>query len=92
MGKKQEVITKIFQICQQKDNFEFDNDLVEEICRQIGFKNKFDVTKLDNIKLLPQELLTNDYAIIHLGSGRHGFIKGINKLYHQFEPIQESID
>jgi hypothetical protein len=36
-------------------------------------------------------LLENDYAVIHLGKGNHKFIKGIDKLYHKFEPIEETL-
>lgn len=66
----------------------FYNNLVKDICRKVGFGNPFDVTKLDNKAKLPQILLDNDLAIIHLGGGNHQFIKGIDKIFHDFEPIQ----
>lgn len=92
MGKKQEVLLELFRICKKRKNLIFDNDLVESVCKDIGFKNKFDVTKLDNENLLPEEIRKHDYAVIHLGKGRHQFIKGIRNIYHQFEPIQKTID
>ncbi len=89
MGKKQEVITEIFKICQAKNDYIFDNNLVKDIAKKKGFKNPFDATKLDNTSIFPEILLKNDYFILHLGEGRHKFIKGIDKGFHKFEPIQE---
>jgi hypothetical protein len=91
-SKKSIVIEQLFKICKQRKNFVFNNDLVKDVCKQIGFGNPFDVTKLDNKAKLPEILLKNDYAIIHIGSGKHEFIKGIDKVYHNFEPIQKEID
>ena len=91
-SKKSQVIEEIFKICTKCKNFEFHNDLVKEVSKKIGFGNPFDATKLDNKTKLPDVLLEKDYAIIHLGSGKHKFIKGINKVYHEFEPIQKKID
>ncbi len=91
-SKKNEVIEKLFKICRRKKNYVFHNDLVKKVSAEIGFGNPFDVTKLDNKSKLPEILLKNDYAIIHLGSGNHKFIKGINKVYHEFEPIQKKIN
>ena len=53
----------------------------------MGFGNPFDVTKLDNTSKFPQVMLDNDYFIVHLGKGKHKFVKGINKGFHRFEPI-----
>ncbi len=90
--KKSQVIAALFEYCNKNNNFEFDNNLVKDISKKVGFGNPFDVTKLDNIKKLPEILIKNDYAIIHLGNGKHKFIKGINNVYHSFEPIQKNID
>ena len=92
MGKKDEVIEELFKICKKKSNFIFHNDLVKDVCKKVKFGNPFDVTKLDNKTKLPEILVKNDYAIIHLGSGKHQFIKGINKVFHEFEPIQKTIN
>jgi len=64
---------------------------VKEISKKIGFGNPFDATKLDNKNLLPEIMIENDYALIHLGGGNHQFIKGIDKVYHKFEPMQNTI-
>jgi hypothetical protein len=91
-SKKDQVIEELFKICKRKDNFVFHNDLVKDICKKVGFGNPFDVTKLDNKTKLPAILVENDYAIIHIGSGSHKFIKGIDKVFHDFEPVQKNID
>lgn len=90
-NKKSQVLEELFKICKRKGNFTFHNDLVKDVSKKIGFGNPFDATKLDNKNKLPQLLLNNDYAVIHLGGGNHKFIKGINKVYHDFEPIQKTI-
>lgn len=89
MGKKQEVILALFEACRNNGNWVFDNDAVETVCRRVGFKNKFDATKLDNQDLLPEALRQQDYAVIHLGRGRHQFIQGIHRVYHTFEAIPD---
>ncbi|MDR2361799.1 MAG: hypothetical protein LBD91_03640 [Prevotellaceae bacterium] len=91
-NKKHQVIEELFKICQQKKDFIFHNDSIKDICREIGFGNPFDITKLDNKTKLPDILFKNNYAIIHIGNGKHKFVKGINKIYHDFEPIQKTID
>ncbi len=89
MGKKQDVITEIFKICRSKNSFEFNNDLVRNISKKIGFGNPFDATKLDNTDKFPDILLKENYFIIHLGGGKHKFVKGIDKGFHKFEEIPE---
>lgn len=91
-SKKDKVITAIFKICKSKNNYVFHNDLVKSICKKVGFGNPFDVTKLDNLKKLPEILVRNDYAILHKGKGEHQFIKDISKVFHTFEPIQKKIN
>lgn len=92
VNKKHQVIEELFKICKKKNNFEFHNDLVKDVCKQVSFGNPFDVTKLDNKTKLPDILVKNDYAIIHIGSGKHKFIKGIDKVFHDFEPIEKTIN
>ncbi len=89
MNKKQKVITEIFKTCQKNNNYIFDNELVKSVSKKVGFGNPFDATKLDNTDKFPGILLENDYFIIHLGSGKHQFIKGIDKGFHSFEPIDK---
>jgi hypothetical protein len=91
-NRKKKVLSKIFEICKSKNSFIFDNDLVKTVSRKIGFQNHFDATKLDTKERLPNNLIKEDFALIHLGSGKHTFIKGIEKIYHNFEPIEKVID
>jgi hypothetical protein len=65
---------------------------VKDICKEVGYGNPFDVTKLDNKTKLPEILLNKDYAIIHIGGGKHKFIKGIDKVFHNFEPLKGNIE
>lgn len=89
MGKKQQVISKLFEICSKRQNFVFHNKLVKQVCSVIGFGNPYDATKIDNSALLPDDVKEQDYFIIHLGSGYHQFVKGIHLGYHKFEPIAD---
>lgn len=89
MSKKHLVLEELYEHCKQKNDFTFDNDLVKEFCKKYNFGNPFDVTKLDSSEKLPQSFKNEDICILHLGKGRHQFIKGIDKLYHSFEPIQK---
>ena len=91
INKKHLVLEALFSHCEKNKEFIFHNNLVKEISKKVGFGNAFDVTKLDFIEKLPLFFRDNDICIIHIGSGYHKFIKGINKLYHRFEPMQNSI-
>lgn len=90
MGTKQELITELFKICQKKKDFVFDNTQVKKLCKKYGFGNPFDVTKLDDTSKFPRILLDEDYFILHLGKGRHKFVKGINTGFHTFEEVDEN--
>jgi len=45
------------------------------------------MTKIDTKRKLPEILVQHDYAAVHLGRGKHKFVKGINKFFYDFEPI-----
>ena len=89
VGKKKQVLAEVFTICKNKGDFVFHNELVKDVCKKIGFGNPFDVSKLDNTNVFPNIMLEEDYFLIHLGEGRHQFIKGIEKGFHTFEAIEE---
>lgn len=89
MGTKQKVITELFKRCYKKKDFIFDNTLVKQVCEEYGFANPFDATKLDDTSKFPKILLDKDYFILHLGEGKHKFVKGINKGFHSFEKINK---
>lgn len=91
-SRKTQVLLKLLEICQERNDFRFHNDQVKDIARQVGFGNPFDVTKLDNLNLLPQALLDLDLAVIHLGKGFHAFVKGTRHVYHAFESITDEVD
>lgn len=92
MGKKQEVLTALFNICEKSGDYKFHNKLVKELCLQIGFGNPFEVTKIDSRKILPEFLQENDVGVLHLGKGYHQFVKGLDLLFYEFEPVQTEID
>ncbi len=89
MGKKQDVIEEVFKICENIRDYEFDNDLIRTISKKIGFGNPFDATKLDDTDKFPEILIQNDYFIIHIGGGKHKFVKGIKNGFHSFEKIDD---
>lgn len=91
-NKKKKALSIIFKLCKDKNNFIFDNNLVKAVSKKVGFQNHFDATKLDSKEKLPIILQKENYALIHLGKGRHQFLKGIENVYHNFEPIEKSID
>jgi len=87
MGKKKNLLVALFEYCLKTGNMVFDNALVREMAAQHDFGNPFDATKIDNSAELPEPLRAADYFLIHLGKGRHRFVKGIQHGYHAFEPI-----
>ncbi|GMO51480.1 MAG: hypothetical protein Ta2C_01130 [Candidatus Endomicrobiellum trichonymphae] len=94
MTKKQ-IIEKIFDRCIKSNNFVFDNNLVKNVIKECNSNtNPYDMTKIDDISKLPETVIKDDYCIVHLGSGKHEFIKGISKVYHTFEKIEnnETVD
>jgi len=91
-NNKHKVIEQLYKICKEQNNYIFDNELVKDVCKAKKFGDPFDITKLDNKTKLPKTLLDNNIAIIHLGSGKHKFINGIDKIYHNFELIQNIVE
>ncbi len=56
MDNKQLVIEELFKECSKRNNYIFNNNLVKEISKKIGFGNPFDVTKIDIKEKLPKLL------------------------------------
>lgn len=52
--------------------------MVKKRARTSGFKNPFDAVKHDTQKTLPDVMISEDYFIIHLGKGKHAFVRGAN--------------
>ena len=92
MSKKSLVLTDLFKHCVAMKNHVFDNDLVKILCKKHEFGNPFDVTKLDDTSKFPDILIENDYFLVHLGRGKHQFIKGIMYGFHEFEKIEYIVD
>lgn len=90
MGKKTSILAAIFEQCKIQGNMEFDNKLVKQIAQDYSFGNPFDATKADSSIIMPEEICKEDYFLLHLGGGRHKFIKGLNFGYHEFEEIEET--
>ena len=90
MNKKQSVLTEIYARCKRRGDYVFTNDEdVKPVCADFRFKNAFDVTKIDTSRDLPEALVKDDVFVIHLGEGKHQFVKGIANAYHPFEPIPD---
>lgn len=90
MSKKQKVLIALFEFCKANRDFQFDNEKVKEVCKTIGFGNPFDVTKVDNSRLLPKEIKDEGYCVVHLGEGRHCFMPIMDDWYHKFEGFDNS--
>lgn len=86
-NRKSQVLLRLLTWCKANNTMIFHNDKVKEFACEVGFGNPFDVTKLDNLNLLPQHLRDLDLAVIHLGRGNHAFVEGIRHIYHPFEAI-----
>jgi len=65
---------------------EFTNTELKRVTQDTKFMNQFDATKFDSSELLPETLKKNGFFIVHLGKGKHAFVKG--KGYHEFEKIK----
>lgn len=87
INKKALVLTDILHYCLSNNDLVFDNDVIKKFSAKHKFKNPFDVTHLETSKILPPALVENDVFVIHLGKGRHKFIKGISRGYHIFENV-----
>ncbi|MCY4042776.1 MAG: hypothetical protein OXF45_03085, partial [Candidatus Dadabacteria bacterium] len=89
MSVKKQVQESLLRHCQETGNYVFDNEIVKEISKQVGFGNPFDATKVDSTEQLSNFLIEEDYFILHLGEGNHKFVKGIDKGFHEFEEVPE---
>lgn len=88
---KARVLSEIWnEIEQRGPPFQFDNLMVKTKTGD-QFRNQFDLTKIDRSERLPEKLRAADIFIVHLGGGRHQFVKGINLGYHVLEPPEREI-
>ncbi|EQD45861.1 hypothetical protein B1B_12862 [mine drainage metagenome] len=93
--KKRETLRRIWEWVQEHDpeHLEFDNDLVKRISGEEDFSNQFDVTKVDTSKRLPDIFHENDVFMVHVGGGRHRFVRPIRLGYYPLpksygEPVE----
>ena len=84
---KKEVLKRLFEEFRQKGVFT--NDDVKRVAQKAGFKNPFDVTKIDSKYILPEEMRNAHYCIAHIGKGKHQFIQELQHWFHDFEPIKK---
>ena len=89
LSKKKQVLQALFEICQQREEWSFDNEEVKRVCARFGFGNPFDATKVDTMDQLPDTMREQGFCVVHVGKGRHAFIREMQKWYHVFEDIQE---
>ena len=91
MSKKKRTQESVFRkVSQSKTDMVFDTTLVKKISTKIGFKNQYDTFHIDNTSKLPPLFKRRDYFVVHLGKGRHKFVKGIRYGFHTFEEIKEN--
>ena len=67
---------------------EFTNKELKTVTQDTQFMNQFDATKFDSSDLLPEKLKENGFFIVHLGKGKHAFVKGQG--CHKFEKITKT--
>ncbi|MHA1248048.1 MAG: DUF6997 domain-containing protein [Candidatus Thorarchaeota archaeon] len=95
-GLKRETIRRVFMAARASNSNHdiicFDNALVKRCATEVGFGNPFDAVKHDTSRTLPDELVAEGYFIVHLGKGRHAFVRGGRcgfNGYHSFENIPQ---
>ncbi len=79
------LFNKLYEKSQKAKVIEFTNTEMKTVTQDTQFMNQFDATKFDTSDLLPESLKQNGYFIVHLGKGKHAFVKGEG--YHKFEKI-----
>lgn len=88
-SKKRNSINILFDNLRKKNPkakvIEFTNKELKTVTQNTQFMNQFDATKFDSSDLLPERLKENGFFIVHLGKGKHAFVKGEG--YHKFEKI-----
>ena len=91
MGKKQEVLARLFLECQDKGTYVIHKEDVRRVCNDVGLGNQFDATKVDRSALYPDVMQQGaGYFLIHLGKGSHQFVPNQTLAYHPFETIDEA--
>jgi hypothetical protein len=87
MSNKRETLKRIFDKLYDPKKYVilFDNDHdVKPAAREVGFRNPFDVTKIDKRSQFPEIMHQKGYSVLHLGGGNHAFVRA-----DIFMPLQE---
>ena len=66
----------------------FNNQNVKDACEKVGFGNPFDATKIDKLDSLPNSMREQDCFVIHLGGGKHKFLKGLESAYVKLPAVK----
>lgn len=90
MGKKQDVLERLFFESQASGDPHLSKVQVRRACDRFGFGNQFDATKVDHSRIYPDVMKEGDgHFIIHLGDGNHRFVPDMSVGYHQLETISD---
>lgn len=86
-SRKRNLIGKFFDLSIQNKKPKFHNKELEKFANELNISigNIHDVTKFDHISKLPSNMLEQNFCIIHIGSGFHKFVEGLDQAYHSFE-------
>ena len=87
---KKTILSELFAHCDKCAEYTFDNEQVKELCRKHNFRDSFDVTKVDNLSILPEDIRNKGYCIIHIGQGKHRFVQAVSDCFHDFENIENT--
>ncbi len=91
MSVKRAVLARVFEICQERGDYVFHNELVGRVSMALGFSNKYDATKLDHSSKYPENMQHgNGWFLVHLGKGFHQFVQDQSFGFHQFENVEDS--
>ena len=74
-------------MCRERGDMSFTSRELRSAAERYNFSNPHDAVKIDNLSKLPETLRENDHCIVHLGKGRHQFIRGVTAGFHRFERI-----
>ena len=88
MGKKQDVLERLFLESQASGNPYLSKTQVRRACDRFQFGNQFDATKVDHSRIYPDVMKRGDgHFIIHLGEGNHQFVPNMSVGYHRLEAV-----
>ena len=91
MSKKKQVLDILVEKYFINEKKEFSTEDIKQVCQPIGFKNHFDVAKIDKIKDISKKMKENGLSIEKSSKGNYYFKKGgLSLIYHELETIDEN--